>query len=386
MIETRKSAAAAEVGICLVATSPQLSAIARQALSSSAAATIDVHAGRLADHVARIRSAPYSLVIVELQTPFQQDLAELEKLAHSRTGRWVTPFIVIADGLGEQETRTLLRLGVADWLSRGAVANELGDSVRRALGASHAVPGAQSTIYAFMPAVGGAGASTLSIAALEMLHRAKKVARPSCCVVDLELTHGVIADYLDTPARLDLNEIGTAPERLDAQLLEIMLSQTKDGYGVLAALPRLALNDRIDQQIIGRLLDLSASKFSHVVIDMPHEWTQWSDNIVRGSDKFFIVTDLSVTGLRHARRLAEQISSRLSIGLERSVIVNKVPWLGGNGVTKKNAQEVLGAFLAGYIPDGGKHVRIAQNHGQLLSEANSRSPVVASLSKLVLAS
>lgn len=383
MIEKGKSGVAEQGGICLVMTNPQLVGLARQVLTASTGRKIDAHPGRLVEHANRIRTHAYALAVVELQQPFQQDLAELERLV-GRGARTTTPIIVIADGLSEPETRTLLRLGVADWLSRSTVTAELAESARRALGAGLDGPSTQSTIISIMPAIGGAGASTLCIATLEMLHRAKKIARSACCVVDLNLTHGVIADYLDTPARLDLHEISAAPERLDAQLLEIMLSQSKDGYGVLAALPSLTMNERVDQQIVSRLLDLTAGKFSHVVIDLPASWMPWSDNIVRGSDKFYIVTDLSVAGLRHARRLAEQISSRVGMALERSVIVNKVSWLGGTGLSKKNAQEVLGAFLAGFIPDGGKFVGVAQNQGMLLSAAKRRSPVVSGLSKIII--
>lgn len=358
---------------------------ARQLLGGLDAGRVELFTGSISDCVDRLKAQAHALAVIELQQPHQFDLGALERLA-PRGAKFTFPVIVIADGLNEHETRQLVRLGVVDWLPRAAIARELPDAARRALGAAaHDAKGAHANIIAVMPAIGGSGASTLCIAALEMLARVKKVPRAACCVVDLNFTSGTISDYLDTPARLDLREIAAQPERLDAQLLEVMLSHSKDGFGVLAAVPSLTIDDHVDDQIIGRLLDLAVTKFTQIVIDMPSVWMPWSDTIVRGSDKFFFVTDLSVTGLRHARRLAEQVSSRTGVPLGGSILVNKVGWLDNAGLAKKDATDVLGSLFGGFIADGGKHVRVAQNQGQLLSSVKSRSPIVSGLEKIVFA-
>ena len=64
------------------------------------------------------------------------------------------------------------------------------------------------------------------------------------------------------------------------------------------------VEERVDSRMIARLLDLAAPKFRTLVIDMPPVWRTWCENVVRGVDKFFFVSDMSVAGLRHARTLA----------------------------------------------------------------------------------
>ncbi len=380
-----KQSTAEPAGICLVANDAQLMGHARQLLGGLDAGRVDVFTGPLTECVDRLKAQDHALAVIELRQPHQFDLGALERLA-PRGMKLAFPVIVIADGLNEHETRQLVRLGVVDWLPRPAVTQELPDAARRALGAvAHNANGTHANIISVMPAVGGSGASTLSIAALEMLARVKKVPRAECCIVDLNLTSGTIADYLDTPARLDLREIATTPERLDAQLFEVMLSHSNDGFGVLAAIPSLTIDQHIDDKIISRLLDLAVAKFTQIVIDMPSVWMPWSDTILRGSDKFYFVTDLSVTGLRHARRLAEQVSSRTGVPLDGSILVNKVGWFDNAGLTKKDAADVLGSLLGGFIADGGKHVRAAQNQGQLLTSVKSRNPIISGLEKIVFA-
>ena len=106
------------------------------------------------------------------------------------------------------------------------------------LRARRAVHGGRETteaqIYTFTPAVGGAGVTTLAIqTALLLLKAAARAART--CLVDLDFQHGACADYLDLEPRLDLKEIEPRPERLDRQLLEIMLSHHASGLKVIAA-------------------------------------------------------------------------------------------------------------------------------------------------------
>lgn len=368
--------------ICLVVTNGQLMDGARQTLMAGCGCAVDAFPGSLSQHIDHVLAQSYPLVVVELQPPVAADLAALERLAR-RGSRNSSQVIVIAGGLDEQLTRALLRFNVVDWLPYGFQWDELVVASKRVLETvKPETPKNQATIISFMPAIGGAGASTLAVAELEVLAREHRVQRNACCIVDLNFGTGVIADYLDVPPRLDLNEIVQAPDRLDEQLLEVMLSQHRSGYYVLATPPALTTQEGTNEQIVGRLLDLAASKFSHIVIDMSSAWTPWTPIIMGGSDKFHLVTEMSVTGLRHARRKAELISSQFGGDLANSVIVNKTLWLGNAGLSKKNAQDVLGPFLAGFVPDGGKHVRAAQNQGQLLSEAKSRSPLLGALRKL----
>ena len=57
-------------------------------------------------------------------------------------------------------------------------------------------------------------------------------------------------DYLDLEARLDLSEIEPRPERLDRQLLEVMLSHHSSGLAVVAAPHRPAEMRSFDPQVV----------------------------------------------------------------------------------------------------------------------------------------
>src|SRR4029078_13327702 len=126
---------------------------------------------------------------------------------------------------------------------------------------------------------------------------------PSVCLIDLNLQSGAMADYLDLPANIQLEDIARNPDRLESHLLEVLLSRHASGVSLLAAPNSLTGFETVQSELVTRLLDLAASKFSNLVIDLPRQWLPWSESILRGADWFFITTELSVPGLRQARRL-----------------------------------------------------------------------------------
>ena len=246
---------------------------------------------------------PCNLLVLELCAPFDEDLAALETIRESHAGPNV---VVVADDVGSDVARRLLKLNVSDWLPRSFSRDEMIMAANQvAVGADDSADhGQQSLSVAFMPVLGGVGASTLSTMALEILCRRQKLRRSACCLVDLNFHSGTISDYLNVPANLNLAEIIASPERLDMQLIEIMLSEHDNGYAVLCSDAQLDTAEQMKPAVVGKLLDLIAARFGLMVIDMPSIWSPWLESVVRGVDRFYLVSDMSVAGLRHAARQA----------------------------------------------------------------------------------
>ena len=76
----------------------------------------------------------------------------------------------------------------------------------------------EAQIFTFLPAVGGAGVTTLAVQTAMLLLNSGARGKTSTCLVDLDFQHGACADYLDIEPRLNISEIEPSPERLDRQL------------------------------------------------------------------------------------------------------------------------------------------------------------------------
>jgi pilus assembly protein CpaE len=210
--------------------------------------------------------------------------------------------------------------------------------------------------------------------------------KTATCLVDLDFQHGSCADYLDIEPRLNLGEIEPRPERLDRQLLEVMLSQHPSGLAVVAAPNRPAEMRSFDPDVVTRLLDLVSSHFDYVVFDMPRTWFSWTDSVLLGSNKLFIVSEATVPGLRHARQLVEAIRERLGDGPKPQVIINRFEQkLFAAGLRRTDIEQALGDAFAASVPNHYALVREAIDRGVPLEEVKKGNRITRELKTLILA-
>src|SRR5207342_1440601 len=283
--------------------------------------------------------------------------------------------------------RVLLQMRVADFLVKPVAPVDLVRACARvSKGAGGGVEPTEAKIYTFRPAVGGAGVTTLAVqTAMILLNSGGPRVKPSTCLVDLDFQHGSVADYLDLEPRLNLTEIEPRPDRLDRQLLEVMLSYHACGLAVVAAPNRPAEMRSFDPDVVTRLLDMVSTQFDYVVFDMPRTWFSWTDSVLLGSDELFIVSEMTVPGLRHAKQLVEAVRERLGDGPQAKVIVNRFEQqMFSSGLRKNDIEQVLGDAFAACIPNHYAIVREAIDRGVPLEEVKPGNKITVALKKVIL--
>ena len=140
-----------------------------------------------------------------------------------------------------------------------------------------------------------------------------------------------------------------------------------------------------DPDVVTRLLDLVSSNFDYVVFDMPRTWFSWTDSVLLGSNNLFIVCEMTVPGLRHAKHLVEAIRERLEDGAKPQVIVNRFEQrMFSSGLRKADLAQVLGESFAGYVPNHYSLVREAIDRGVPIDEVKPGNQVTAHLRKLIV--
>ncbi len=206
----------------------------------------------------------------------------------------------------------------------------------------------------------------------------------SICLVDLNFQDGTVADYLDLPPAFQLSELSKASGRLDHQMLDVMLTRHRSGLAVLAA-PRVpGRSVDVDGELIASVLGLLSESFAHLVIDLPKNWYPWTDNVIWGSDRIFVVASFTIPALRQAHLIADAIAAKASPEAHVSVVVNKFyePLIGA-GLTRKDAKSMLTARLGGFIPDLGGVVNDAINRGIMLSEVRAGNKIEKRLAQIL---
>jgi pilus assembly protein CpaE len=323
-----------------------------------------------------------TVIVLDLDAARNDEMVGLQRMMARLNGR--APVVVITQTFDKDVARQLLQMRIADFLVKPVSPVELVRACARVVQAPAAAEQAEAQIYTFLGAVGGAGATTLSIQTALLLLGNDPKNRKSTCLVDLDFQHGACADYLDLEPRLDLNEIEPHPERLDRQLLEVMLSYHASGLAVIAAPNRPAEMRTFDPDMVTRLLDLVSSNFSFVVIDMPRTWFSWTDSVLLGSNRLFVITEMTVPGVKHAKHLISAVRERLGDGPPPKVIVNRYEQrLFGPGLRRSDIVQALGEESFAAIPNNYRLVREAIDRGVPLEEVKAGNNITVQLKKLV---
>jgi pilus assembly protein CpaE len=379
----RSTSAAGKTQVVVLTADSGFEAQARRTFGASDQIVLRMVSGSLAAVNGEFDLAGATVAVIDLDAGREDEMAALERLM-ARVGAW-PPVVVVTQAFDESVARTLLKMRVADFLVKPVSPVELVRTCARVAKGPGGAEQTEAQIYTFLPAVGGAGVTTLAVQSAMMLLNCGQRGKASTCLVDLNFQHGACADYLDLEPRLNIGEIEPRPERLDRQLLEVMLSHHPSGLAVVAAPNRPAEMRSFDPDVVTRLLDLVSSHFDFVVFDMPRTWFSWTDSVLLGSNKLFIVSEMTVPGLRHAKQLVEAVRERLGEGPQPQVIINRFEQrLFSSGLRKSDIEQVLGASFAACIPNHYGLVREAIDRGIPLDEVKPGNKITVQLKKLVL--
>jgi pilus assembly protein CpaE len=355
----------------------------RATFGASTQIGLDVIKGKLSALADDIDLSDSTVVLADLDVADDAELQALERIME-RVGNW-PPVVALTPNFEAAVARRLMQMRVADFLVKPVPPVELVRACARVAKASDHADKKEAQIFTFLPAVGGAGVTTLAVQTAMLLLNSGARGKTSTCLVDLDFQHGSCSDYLDIEPRLNLNEIEPRPERLDRQLLEVMLSQHPSGLAVIAAPNRPAEMRSFDPDVVTRLLDLVSSHFDYVVFDMPRTWFSWTDSVLLGSNRLFIVSETTVPGLRHAKQLVEAIRERLGDGPHPQVIINRfVQKMFSPSLRRSDIEQAIGDSFLACVPNDYGLVREAIDRGVPLDEIKPGNKITVQLKKLIV--
>ena len=385
MLIGRSKGTTGKTRVVVVTADPAFEESARSTFSASAQIDLNVVKADLPSVAEKLDITGATVVVIDLDAGRDKEMKALQAFM-TGVGSW-PPVIVVTQTFDADVARTLLQMRVADFLVKPVPPVELVRACARVAQPATSSETKEAQIYTFLPAVGGAGVTTLAIqTAMLLLNSGDRGPAPTC-LVDLDFQHGACADYLDIEPRLNLNEIEPRPERLDRQLLEVMLSHHASGLAVVAAPNRPAEMRSFDPDVVTRLLDLVSTHFDYVVFDMPRTWFSWTDSVLLGSNNLFIVSEATVPGLRHAKQLVAAIVERLGGGPQPKVVINRfTAGMFASGLRQSDIVQTLGESFTASIPNDYQLVREAIDRGVPLDSVKAGNKITAQLKKLILPS
>lgn len=328
-------------------------------------AHIKVHMGGSAAAVEAYRSAPTpNVIILENNADRTALLEALETLSeYCDPG---TKVMVIGRVNDIVLYRELMARGVSDYLVAPFGVLDL----VRAISHLYSTPGAAPVgrIIAVTGSKGGCGASTV---AHNLAWAISKEMELATVIVDLDLAFGTAGlDFNQDPPQ-SIAEAVFAPDRLDSNLIDRLLSKCSDRLSLLAAPATLDRLYDFSETAFDGIFDVLRSSVPCVVLDIPHQWSAWTRRAMVGADEIIVVASPDLANLRNAKNIFDVLRATRPHDHQPKLVMNGVGMAKRPEITSADFAKAVELQPIATIPFDAKIFGTAANNGQMIGEVEA---------------
>lgn len=304
--------------------------------------------------------------------------------------------ILIAEDVSPTALHQLLREGGDEFVPYPLPENELARAIERVLTKedpqapqsgekSFKTTGDRSgVIIPVHGLAGGTGASMMAVNLAWELANIEGEEPAKVCLLDLDFQFGSASTYLDLPRREAVLELLTDTATMDAESFMQAMLTFGDKLHVLTAPMDMIPLDMITPEDIGRLIEMASSHFDYVIIDMPSTMVEWSQTVLEMAHVYFAMIELDMRSAQNTLRLKRALQSE-DLPFEKiRFVLNRAPgFTDMNGKSRvKRLSDNLGISIEVQLPDGGKPVMQATDHGAPLAETIAKNALRKEILKL----
>ena len=307
--------------------------------------------------------------------------------------------ILIAEEVSPIALHQLLRLGANDFIPYPLPDGELHTAIERIRTPVAPVPelvpeekkstlkssgDRHGVVFPVHAIAGGTGASTLAVNLAWELATASKSDNPLVCLLDFNLQFGSISTYLDLPRREVIYEMLSDTEAMDNDSFMQALQNYNDKLHVLTAPTDMLPLDFVTSEDINRIIDLARANFDYVVIDMPSTLVSWTEAVLNQADVYFATLELDMRSAQNVLRMVRALKAEDLPFQKMRFVLNRAPkFTDLNGKSRvKRLSESLDIDIEIQMPDGGKQVVQAGDHGLPMAQSAAKSPLRKEYAKL----
>ncbi|GGK32850.1 AAA family ATPase [Salinarimonas ramus] len=259
--------------------------------------------------------------------------------------------------------RELIRRGVSEYLIAPVEPIDL----VRAISGLYAAPGAPPVgrTVAVVGAKGGVGASTVAHNLGWSLSRKLALAT---VIVDLDIAFGTAGlDFNQDPPQGIADAI-FAPDRLDSNVVERLLSKCSDKLSLLTAPAVLDRTCDLTETAFDQLIDILRASTPAIVLDVPHVWTAWSRRVLVSSDDVVVVAGPELASLRNAKNLVDLLRQNRPNDKPPRVVINQASVAKRPEIATADFAKAIGVDLSATLPFDAQLFGTAANNGQMVAE------------------
>lgn len=343
-----------------------------QALSDRrlAKSAIDVHSGGLdgaIDHFGK-ESSP-ALIVIEVAEGGNELIEKINTLAEVCDS---DAQLLILGAVNDVEVyRSLIQQGVSDYLVPPHSSKRILEAVT-AICIDPSEP-QLGRVISFVAAKGGSGSSTIAHNTAWQLAR---LFDDSVALLDLDLAFGTLGLAFNLDSQHSIQEALAHPERLDEVLLERFMAKRDDQLMLLTAPNSLNIDLDINIDSFDVLLNLVRRAAPFVVLDVPHQWSAWTQHVLGQSDEIVVTSMPDLACLRDTKYMFEALAEKRVNDAPIRLVLNHLGEYRKSQLSVKDFESALGASPALVVQHEPALFGTAANNGQMVGDVNSRSRVV----------
>ena len=341
-------------------------------------------------------AATLELIALALDSEDEENLPMMSEIISQAKSRHIK-VILIAEDMSPASLHSLLRQGADEFVPYPLPEGELAATIERLRAgpeptAEHIEagpklkPGADKdgAVIVVHGLAGGTGATSMAVNLAWELATSDKKNPPKVCLLDFDLQFGAVATYLDLPRREPVFEMWSDTETMDEDIFKQALVSYQDRMWVLTAPPEMLPLDMITPEDMTKVLELARSHFDYVIVDMPTTLVQWTETVLCAAQIYFVTLEMDMRSAQNTLRLKRALKAEELPVEKLRYVMNRAPKftdLNAKARVKRMA-ESLGISIDVQLPDGGKQVTQANDHGLPLANTAAKNPLRREIAKL----
>jgi pilus assembly protein CpaE len=174
----------------------------------------------------------------------------------------------------------------------------------------------------------------------------------------------------------------SSPERVDATLLDRLLTKCNDKLSLLATSGIVDRDIHIDVHAVEAVLDVVRHNVPYVIVDVPNVWAPWTKSTLLHADDVLITVTPDLASLRNAKNIMDLLRASRPNDQAPRIIINQVGVAKRPEIPVAEFAKALGAEPAAVIPYDPQAFGTAASNGQMVAEVAPKSKATEAIDAL----
>ena len=313
------------------------------------------------------------LILIESGMRGQELFAQLEQLASVCDAG--TKVVMIGATNDIRLYRQLMDKGISDYL----VPPFHPINLIRSLGELYSDPEKPyiGRVAAFFGAKGGVGSSTI---AHNIAWCLSENIQQEIALIDLDSSWGTTGLDFAYDSSQGLEEALAEPDRLDETLLDRIMIRHTPKLSILPTAGSLNHKPVHDSAAYEAVVEAVRGISPLSLLDMPHQWMDWTTNVLTSVDDVVVTATPDLTSLRNTKNIIDFLKAQRPNDADPILILNKTGMSKTGEISVKDFAVAVGlepALVLGFDPDSYLQ---AANEGKMLTDVKAAAQAVNGLS------